>query len=141
MFNRDCAQYKINPILAVKKPGGYIRVVSNLKAQQGQSFNEGIPEDRLADWPVSMLTASKFAHMIVKAGHNELMSCSDMCDAYKMLSVCLQQRHLQAYKFCGALFKELKLVFGDQMAFQYFDRFHECILRAFVLPCPPQDGG
>ena len=134
MFNRDCAQYKINPILAVKKPGGYIRVVSNLKAQQGQSFNEGIPEDRLADWPVSMLTASQFAHMIVKAGRNALMSCGDMCDAYKMLPVCLQQRHLQAYKFCGALFIELKLVFGDRMACQYFDRFHDCILRAFVLP-------
>ena len=55
-------------------------MVSILKAQKGQSFTEGIPEDRLADWPVSMLTASKFAHMIVKAGCNALMSCSYMLD-------------------------------------------------------------
>ena len=75
-----------------------------MKAPKGQSFNEGIPEDRLSDWPVSMLTASKFAQMIVKAGRNALMSCSDMCDAYKMLPVCLKQRQLQAYNLCGALF-------------------------------------
>jgi hypothetical protein len=40
----------------------------------------------------------------VKAGRNALMSCSDMCDAYKMLPVCEKQRHLQCYGFCGALF-------------------------------------
>ena len=106
------SQYKINPILAVKKPGGHVRVVSNLKSPKGQSFNECIPADRLEDWPVSMLTARNFAHMIVKAGRNALMSCSDMCDAYKMIPVCSRQRHLQSYTFCGALFIELKLEFG-----------------------------
>jgi hypothetical protein len=95
LFNRDWSHYKINPILAVKKPVGHVRVVSNLKSPKGQSFNEGIPEDRLADWPVSILTASNFAQMIVKAGRNALMSCSYMCDAYKMIQVCSQQRHLQ----------------------------------------------
>ena len=76
-----------------------------------------------------MLTPSKFAQMITRAGRNAVMSCSDMCDAYKMIPVCLQQRQLQAYRFCGALFIELKLVFGDKMACAYFDRFHGGVHR------------
>ena len=63
-----------------------------------------------------MLTASKFAQMIIKAGWNTDLSCSDMCDAYNMTPVHLQQRQLKAYKFCSALFTELKLVFGYKMA-------------------------
>ena len=134
LFKEDVSKYKINPILAIKKPGGHVRVVGNLKSPKGNSFNEGIPEPKLSEWPVNMLTARKFAQMIVKAGRGALMSCSDMCDAYKMIPICLKQRKLQAYRFCGALFVELKLIFGDRLACQYFDRFHDCILRAFVLP-------
>ena len=134
LFEEDITKYKINPLLAVSKPGGHIRVVGNFKSPAGSSFNEGIPEKMLSEWPVTMLTASQFSRMIVKAGRGAVMSCSDMKDAYKMMPVCLKQRKLQAYFFCGALFVELKLVFGDRMACQYFDRFHDCILRAFVLP-------
>ena len=134
LFDEDISKYKINPILAVKKPGGHIRVVGNFKFPKGASFNEGINETMLSQWPVTMLTASQFAQMIVKAGRGAVMSCSDMRDAYKTIPVCLKQRNLQAYYFCGALFVELKLVMGDRMACQYFDRFHDCILRAFVLP-------
>ena len=80
------------------------------------------------------MTAPKFARMLVHAGRNALMACSDLCDAYKMLPVCLPQRHLQSYTFCGALFIELKMVFGDRMACKFFDRFHFLILQAFVNP-------
>ena len=134
LFDEDTTKYKINPLLAVRKPGGDIRVVGNFKSPTGSSFNEGIPEKMLSEWPVTMLTASQFSHMIVKAGRGAVISCSDMKDAYKIIPVCLKQRKLQAYYFCGALFVELKLVFGDRIACQYFDRFHDCILRAFVLP-------
>ena len=80
------------------------------------------------------MTAPKFARMLVHAGRNALMACSDLCDAYKMLPVCLPQRHLQSYTFCEALFIELKMVFGDRMACKFFDRFHFLILQAFVNP-------
>ena len=48
LFDRDWSKYKINSILAVKKPNGDIRIVSNLKLPKGQSFNEGISQDRLS---------------------------------------------------------------------------------------------
>ena len=134
IFNFDETKFKINSIMAVDKPGGHIRVVGNLSSPKGQSFNDGISEDRKGDWPVFMTTATQFAKMIVHAGRGAHMACSDLKDAYKMIPVTLEQRSLQAYHFCGALFLELKLIFGDKLACQYFDKFHYAILNAFVYP-------
>ena len=134
LFNIDHKLYKINPIMATQKPGGHVRVVGDLSCPDTLSFNDGISEEWLKDWPVQMTTAPKFAKMLVHAGRNALMACSDLCNAYKMLPVCLPQRHLQSYTFCGALFIELKMVFGDKLACKFFDRFHFLILQAFVNP-------
>ena len=134
LFDQDISQFKINPLMAVKKPGDHVRVVGNFKYPSGKSFNEGIPEESLADWQVTMLTAPQFAKKIIDAGRGAYMACSDLRDAYKMIPVSLKQRNLQAYRFCGALFVEMKLVFGDRMACSFFDRFHHAILQAFVYP-------
>ena len=134
IFDFDKSKFKINSIMTADKPGGHIRVVGNLSAPKGQSFNDGISENRKKDWPVFMTTVSQFAKMIVKAGRYAYMACSDLKDAYKMIPVTLEQRKLQAYHFCGALFIELKLIFGDKLSCQYFDKFHYAILHAFVYP-------
>ena len=123
--------------MAVSKPGGHIRVAGNLKAPIGQSFNEGISEDKKKDWPVFMTTVPQFAKMVVNAGQGAFIACSDLKDAYKMIPVTLEQRRLQAYSFCGALFIELKLIFGDKLACQYFDKLHYTTLHAFVYPVSP----
>lgn len=134
LFDQDLNKFKINPLMAVKKPGDHVRIVGNFKYPPGKSFNEGIPEENLNSWRVSMLTAPQFAKKILDGGRGAFMACSDLRDAYKMIPVSSQQRNLQAYKFCGALFVELKLVFGDRMACNFFDRFHHTILQAFVYP-------
>ena len=134
LFDIEVGKYKYNSLMAVKKAGDHIRVVGNLKAPPGEAFNDGIPEERLKEWPVTMLTPAKFAKKIVNAGPNALMACSDMKDAYKMLPVSLDQRELQAYDFCGATFIELKLIMGDKLACSMFDKFHHTILEAFVRP-------
>ena len=51
-----------------------------------------------------MTTVAQFAKMLVDTGQGAFMACSDMKDAYKMIPVTLEQRKLQAYSFCGALF-------------------------------------
>ena len=56
IFDLDKNDFKVNSIMAIDKPGGHIRVVGNLKTPIGQSFNEGISEDRKEDWHVSMTT-------------------------------------------------------------------------------------
>ena len=137
LFDMNTMKLKINPIMAVDKPGGHIRVVGNLKHPNGFSFNEGICEDEKAIWPVEMTNAKDIANMIIDAGQGSMLACTDMKDAYKMIPVDLSQRNLQAYKFCGAVFIELKLIFGDKLACLFFDRFHYCILNAFVYPEAP----
>ena len=137
LFNTDRLQYKVNPIMAIKKPGDHVRIVANLKHPPGRSFNDGIPVERLDDWVVTMTAAPGFAKKIVYAGRNSFNACSDLKDAYKMLPVTLRQRRLQAYHFCGALFVELKMMFGDGMACQFFDKLHYAILHAFEYPMSP----
>ena len=137
LFNVNKQDFKVNPIMAIKKPGDHVRVVANLKYPPGRSFNDGIQVERLDDWVVTMTTSQDFAKKIIYAGRNSLMACSDLKDAYKMIPVSMGQRKLQAYHFCGALFVELKLVFGDRMACQFFHKLHYAILHAFVYPSSP----
>ena len=137
LFDVDESMLKINSLMAIKKPGGHVRVVANLKSPKGYSFNDGIPDKCKEVWPVTMTLTKDFAKMLVEAGQGALMACSDMKDAYKMIPVCISQRELQAYKFCGGIFIETKMVFGDKLACLYFDRFHFCILKAFVYPMAP----
>ena len=141
MFNEDVDNLKINSIMAVNKPGGHVRIVGNLKSPEGCSFNDGISEEKKKIWPVHQTTAKEFAVKIMHSGQGSFMACSDLKDAYKMLPVSLQQRNLQAFKLCGALFIDMKLIFGDKLACMYFDRFHHCFLQAFVYPVSPMHQG
>ena len=79
-----------------------------------------------------MLTISQFMKMVIIACLGHFLSCCDMKDAYKMMPVTLKQRQLQDYNFCGAVFGELKMIFGNKMA--YFNRFYYSIMPAFVNP-------
>ena len=71
-----------------------------------------------------MLTVGQFTEMLTHVGRGAFFSCCDMKDAYKIGPVSLEQRELQGYKFCGAIFIELKMIFGDKMACLFFDRFY-----------------
>ena len=127
-------QTKINAFMAIPKPLGHRRQVGNLSSPEGMSFNDGIPESVLKSWKVTQTTARQFSFKITRAGRNAVMSKCDMVNAYKTIKVCLQQRWLQGFKFCGKLFLDLCLIFGDQAACMWYDRFHFCILSYFVLP-------
>ena len=72
--------------------------------------------------------------MLARAGRSCIMSKSDMVAAYKTIPVCLRQRPLQYFKFMGALFLDLRLIFGDKAACMFFDRMHFCIIQYMVLP-------
>ena len=125
---------KINGFMAVPKASGDRRQVGNLSSPEGSAFNDGIPMEVLKTWPVTQTTARQFAVKITRAGRNSILSKCDMVAAYKTLKVCLKQRRLQGFLFCGKLFIDLCLVFGDKAACMWFDRLHFCILMFFVLP-------
>jgi hypothetical protein len=127
-------QTKINAFLAIPKPLGHRRQVGNLSSPEGRAFNDGIPAAVLRTWPVTQTTAKQFSFKITRAGRSAVMSKCDMVNAYKTIKVCIQQRWLQGFMFCGKLFLDLCLIFGDQAACMWYDRFHFCILSYFVLP-------
>ena len=72
LFDVNKQEFKVNPIMAIKKPGGHIRVVANLKYPPGRSFNDGIQVERLDDWIVTMTTSKDFAKKIIYAGGTPL---------------------------------------------------------------------
>ena len=127
-------QTKINSFMAIPKSSGDRRQVGNLSSPAGSAFNEGIPESLLKAWPVTQTTAKQFADKISKDGWGAVMSKCDMVSAYKTIPVCLRQRWLQGFLFCGKLFIDLCLIFGDRAACMIYDRFHFCILMYMVLP-------
>ena len=71
--------------------------------------------------------------MIARSGKNSVLTCSDMCNAYKCLPVCMKQRRLQVFSFLGREFCDLRLIFEDRAACMMFDKFHFCVLANFVL--------
>ena len=125
---------KVNGFISIKKPNGARRQVGNLSDPSGLSFNENINPAALKRWKVKTTTSSQFAEMLMRAGKNAIMSCSDMTNAYKNLPVTTGQRCLQVFKFWGKHFVDLRLIFGDKCACMFFDRFHHCILWFFVWP-------
>ena len=125
---------KINSLMAIPKPSGDRRQVGNLSSPEFLSFNDGIPRAVLAAWSVTQTTAKQFSYKITEAGWRSVMSKSDMVSAYKTIQVCIKQRWLQGFMFCGKLFIDLCLIFGDKAACMIYDRFHFCILMYFVLP-------
>ena len=128
---------KINGFMSVSKPDGSRRQIGNLSAPKGLSFNDGIPVSTLKTWTVKQTTSKEVANMIVRAGRDCILSCSDMVAAYKNIPVKLQQRPLQVFRFCGKDFVDTRLVFGDKAACMWFDRFHHCIIHCFIRPKVP----
>ena len=125
---------KVNGLMSVVKPDGARRQVGNLSAPAGRSFNDGIDKNILREWKVTQTTSRDIADMIIRAGRNAILTCSDMISAYKNLPVTLNQRRLQVFRFCGKEFVDLKLIFGDKSACMFYDRFHFCIVAFLVLP-------
>ena len=140
----DHPDVKINGLMAVPKPSGDRRQIGNLSSPPGKSFNDGVPKEALLEWPVYQTSARAFSDMVAKAGWFSIMSKSDMVAAYKTLPVCMSQRSLQFFSFLGALFMDLRMVFGDRLACMYFDRLHFCIIHFMVrdrVPMPARAVG
>ena len=141
---QDHPGVKINGLMASPKPSGARRQVGNLSSPKGLSFNDGIPKKALEEWPVFQTSAKTFSKMIARAGWGSFMSKSDMVAAYKTLAVCIGQRRLQFFSFLGALFVDLRMVFGNRMACMFYDRLHYCIIHFMVrhrVPIPKLEVG
>ena len=132
-FKRPPFDYqKVNGIMAVEKPDGSVRLVINLSAPKGRSFNDGIDTNRL--YPAKMDTPRSVALAVESAGPGARMLKKDMKNAYKYIAIRREDWPLQVVRWLGHYFVEITAIFGSATSVGSFDRFHEAILVDLVLP-------
>jgi hypothetical protein len=99
-----------------------IRIVMNLSAPKGESFNEAIDEQKLEQ--VFMSTAKKFGYSVIDCGHNASMWKWDLVDAYKNIPVPISSLRYQGFRWLGKSFVETQKIFGDKDSVAAFDRLN-----------------
>jgi len=106
-------------MMAIEQPGK-VRIVMNLSAPDGSSFNDAIISDAMEH--VHMATARGFGYSVVDCGANSLLWKWDMCDAYKHIPASILDLRLQGFSWLGKYFLEKQQVFGSSYAPSAFDR-------------------
>jgi hypothetical protein len=114
-----------------------IRIIMDLSAPKGHSYNDAIKDSDLEK--VSMSSARLFGYSIQDCGIGARMWKFDMVDAYKTIPAAQQDLRLQGFTWLGKFFIELKKVFGSKEAVSAFDRLNNTLvsLAAIQSHLPP----
>ena len=113
-----------------------IRIVMNLSAPAGESYNDAI--DKLSLEKVSMSSARLFGYSVMDCGTGARIWKYDMQDAYKAVPAAQKDLRLQGFTWLGRYFVELKKVFGSREAVSAFDRVNHTlvVLAANIAKLP-----
>jgi hypothetical protein len=123
-------QFRVNPLMAVDQ-GEKVRLVLNVSAPKGSSFNDNVVQEGIEK--VTMSSARAVSHIIVDAGVNAVMSKLDKKDAYKLIPAKTKDLRLQGFSLLGKFFVETQQIFGSQKAVENFDRLGNTIHRISVI--------
>ena len=85
-------------------------LIEDLSAPQGQSVNEGIKPELCS---LSYPSVEEAASMACYLGHHPLMAKLDLKNAYQMVPVHAEDRHLLVVKWKGVTFVDGALPFGQ----------------------------
>ena len=116
---------KFAGLMAREKPNGAVRVIQNLSAPKGYSVNEGIDSN---NFPAKMSSTRQWIEALNKAGKNCKFCKVDWSDAYKHLTVDLEDTDLQWFSWLGKAFKELCLIFGGASSAGIFNRLAALVI-------------
>ena len=120
---------KINGILTRQKPNGSVRIILNLSAPKGFSVNEGVDVDK---FPAKMSSTEQWLRVLNKAGRRCWLTKTDWADAYKHVTVALEDTDLQWFEWGGKFFKELCLIFGCASSAGIFDALAKLVLELVI---------
>ena len=125
---------KFSGIMTKQKPNGSVRVILNLSGKKGDdtdlAVNKGIDK---GEFPTTMSTLVDWLRALRKAGPDAKFCKVDYSDAYKHLTVCLEDTELQWFMWLGMAFKELCLVFGCVSSSGLFDRLAKLVLHIVLV--------
>jgi hypothetical protein len=128
--------FRTNAMMAVEQKNK-IRIIMNMSAPKGSSYNDAI--DEMALEKVSMSSARLFGYSVQDCGTGARMWKFDMVDAYKTIPTPTSELRLQGFSWLGKFFVELKKVFGSKEAVSAFDRLNNTLvtLAALAAHLPP----
>jgi hypothetical protein len=122
--------FRTNAMMAVAQKNK-IRIIMDLSAPKGASYNDAINETALEK--VSMSSARLFGYSVQDCGKGARMWKFDMVDAYKTVPAAQQDLRLQGFSWLGKFFVELKKVFGSKEAVSAFDRLNNTLVSLAAL--------
>jgi hypothetical protein len=113
-----CANFRVNPLIAVVQPGK-VRPVLDVSSPSGESFNSSVSEHETET--VKMASARQFSQLILDCGHGALMSKHDLVAAYKQVPCRVADLRLQGFSWLGKYFVETRQVFGAKTSVCNYD--------------------
>ena len=124
------ASAKFSGIMTKAKPNGSVRVIVNLSGNASEvPVNKGIDK---ADFPTKFSTLKDWLRAMKKAGPHCRFCKVDWSDAYKHVTVHLNDTELQWFMWLGKAFKELCLIFGCVSSAGLFDRLAKLVLHIVI---------
>jgi len=120
-----CADFRANSMIAVSQKEK-IRIIMNLSAPEGESFNDAVDSHELQK--VYMSTAKNFGYTVIDCGSKARMWKFDLSDAYKNLPAKTADLRQQGFQWLQAFFVETQQAFGARTAVAAFDRLGNLIL-------------
>jgi len=122
--------FRVNCLMAIPQEGK-VRPVLNVSAPAGLSLNDNTNKYKLEK--ITMSSAREFGYLLIKCGRNATMSKSDVCDAYKIVPVPLEELRIQGFSFGGKYFVENSQIFGANSAPCNFDQVNHTVVDLAVV--------
>jgi len=122
--------FRTNQMIAIEQKSK-IRIVMNLSAPKGRSFNDAIEDDALDK--ISMSTARHVGYTIVDCGQHARLWKWDLVDAYKVLPAAMSDLSTQGFSCLGMFFTEVQQPFGSEAAVAAFDRVGHTIADLAII--------
>ena len=118
---------QINPFGIIPKPHqpGKWRLILNLSSPRGASVNDGIDPDLCS---ISYVRIDQAAKRALDMGHGALMAKLDLRNAYRIVPVHEDDRHLLGMKWKGAVCLDAALPFGLRSAPKIFSAVADALL-------------
>ena len=120
--------FKVSPIMVRLKPNGSARIIMDLShprdvqlhTEEACSPNTGMKNFTPFE-PLTMTSDKEFREAMIWAGWPADVMKTDWSIAYKHVSVCSEDHHLQLVEFGGRFFVEKCLTFGGSNSPSYFN--------------------
>jgi hypothetical protein len=125
-----CANFRVNPLIAVVQPGK-VRPVLDVSSPSGESYNSAV--DEFETEKVKMSSARQFGQLILMCKEKTTLPKHDLVAAYKQVPCRVEDLRLQGFSWLGKYFVETRQIFGAKTSVCNYDIVGETLRLLAVL--------